>query len=65
VSYAEQDNEVVLRMSREDYVEMIRAIRQLARFKVKSPQRMLQLTTLAQRLNSGNPNYTSYQTGEK
>ena len=59
--YSEKDGQVILTMSREDYAETVRAIRQLARFKVNSPQRMLQLTLLAQRLNEGNPNYTPYQ----
>jgi hypothetical protein len=57
VSYSEENGQVVLTMSREDYDYFMLGQRWLIRNWNGSP-RMLDLVD---RLNSGNPNYRPYQ----
>jgi len=60
VSYSEQDGQVVLRMSREDY-EVIRAVVQNAADRCMLETNRNGYLILLNRLNEGNPNYTPYQ----
>jgi hypothetical protein len=61
VSYSEENGEVVLRMSREDYEELDGAVG-LAVAWAMTPERIWKMWD---RLNSGNPNYTPYQVETK
>jgi hypothetical protein len=59
--YSEQDGQVVLTMSKEDYDYLLA---NLIAFRVFTYQDD-KLRELLNRLNSGNPNYTPYQVEEK
>ena len=59
MSYSEENNQVVLRMSREDYNVLMGNLDAL---NVIAPDRDHE--EFVDRLNSGNPNYTPYPTGE-
>lgn len=64
MSYSEENGQVVLRMSREDYRKLNHCLdvaRLLQRSVSNSP---FSVEDLSDRLNAGNPNYTSYPTGE-
>ena len=61
MSYSEQDGQVILTMSREDYDIVLMALGAFTALtwnKGKDDGRMF---VLLNRLNSGNPNYTPYQ----
>jgi hypothetical protein len=63
MSFEERDGQVILTMSRYDYLFLKRLLyKELAeesRGEAESTKQFLN------RLNSGNPNYTPYQTGKK
>ena len=56
MSYREEDGQVVLTMSREDYDALMRTLAWQPKAAVDR-----NLVTLLNRLNEGNPNYTPYQ----
>ena len=62
MSYSEQDGQVVLTMSREDFDLISDYLKTLATFR---PGMWGRLRELLDRLNQGNPNYAPYQGGEK
>lgn len=62
MSYSEENGQVVLRMSREDYEIVLMALGAFTGMRGSSIAPML---ALMNRLNSGNPNYTPYQVEEK
>ena len=65
MSYSEENGEVVLRMSWEDYQMLLIVLGYATGGAIKDAwtpaSRMFELTN---RLNQGNPNYTPYQTGK-
>jgi hypothetical protein len=63
VSYSEENGQVILRMSREDYQTLliIMGYAMGGSFWVERNKAL----EFVNRLNSGNPNYTPYQVGEK
>jgi hypothetical protein len=69
MSYREENDQVILTMSREDYEIVMTILRQRLsperrfRFSVVNPSPMLceLVENLLNRLNSGNPHYTPYQ----
>ena len=72
MSYSEEKGQVVLTMSREDYGIVMRAlgsftapITAVALMSNKDGDALDRVFELVDRLNSGNPNYRPYQTGEK
>lgn len=67
MSYSEENGQVILRMSREDYEGLMTLIEREIDTTAR-PYRPITRTALIKflnRLNSGNPNYTSYQVGDK
>lgn len=71
--YSEQDGQVVLTMSKEDYeflfVQLTVAVTAIKLRRKSLPElmwaaRLKRATDFLNRLNSGNPHYTPYQTGE-
>ena len=66
MGYSEENGQVVLRMSREDYQMLLIVLGYATGGAIKEhwtpPNRMFELTN---RLNSGNPHYTPYQVEEK
>ena len=64
MSYSEENGQVVLRMSREDYDLLVYGFGMLIgkSFFGGNPRGLIEYFN---RLNSGNPNYTPYQVGEK
>ena len=66
MAYREESDQVVLTMSREDYQLLLMVLGYATGGAIKDAwtpaSRMFELTN---RLNSGNPNYTPYQVGEK
>lgn len=63
MSYREENGQVILTMSREDYHLLNIVIG--AAFRWSRGRKFCVMTLrLLNRLNSGNPNYTPYQTGE-
>ena len=67
MSYSEEGNEVVLRMSREDYELVLMALGgETARAYLERGTRDRHtVVSLLDRLNEGNPNYTPYKVAEK
>ena len=67
MSYSEQDGQVVLKMSREDY-DLVLKVFAMATVRAMSDKRpilsSLQVVELLNRLNQGNPNFTPYQVKE-
>ena len=68
MSYSEQDGQVKLTMSRDDY-DLVLKVFAMATVRAMTDKRpilgSLQVVELLNRLNQGNPNYTRYQVGEK
>jgi hypothetical protein len=67
MSYREENGQVVLTMSREDY-ERLLIIFGMASARVQIRPGLFGLDTILgvmNRLNSGNPNYTPYQVADK
>ena len=68
MSYSEQDGQVVLKMSREDY-DLVLKVFAMATVRAMTDKRpilsSLQVVRLLYRLNRGNPNFTPYRVGEK
>jgi hypothetical protein len=64
MSYSEENGQVILRMSREDYDQLIYGLGLLLgkSFFGGDPKALI---AFMNRLNSGNPNYTPYQVGDK
>ena len=64
MSYSEENGQVVLRMSPHDYDNLIYGLGMLLgkSFFGGDPKALI---VFMNRLNSGNPNYTPYKTGEK
>lgn len=60
MSYSEESNDVVLRMSRKDYDALMMNLGAMGIYSYEPHK----LHELLDRLNSGNPNYTPYQVGE-
>jgi hypothetical protein len=65
VSYSEQNGQVVLTMSKEDYAAIIFALGMSAGQSMKDGRDLTGHLALLNRLNEGNPDYTPYQVGEK
>jgi hypothetical protein len=72
VSYSEENGQVVLRMTREDYGIVMRALGSFtapiaapALFTNKNRDALDQVLSLVNRLNEGNPHYTPYQVEAK
>lgn len=65
MSYHEENNQVILTMSREDYSALLCELNLNREFSHPHGLIREQLDGLLNRLNSGNPNYTPYRTGEK
>lgn len=62
MSYSEENGQVVLRMSREDYEKLLLMLGAAFGRNIFEPYRMLEFVN---RLNEGNPNYMPYQVPEK
>ena len=65
MSYSEKDNLVILTMSRKDYDALLRVFGTACAGIFESEKSVDRMLALLDRLNSGNPNYRPYQTGEK
>jgi hypothetical protein len=65
VSYREENGQVILTMSREDYDYLLIALGIATGHAMKQGGRPDKCLAFVNRLNSGNPNYTPYQVGEK
>lgn len=72
MSYSEENGQVVLRMSREDYEALNRSLytrcslhSSLSRSAEVRLEELRELCEFLDRLNSGNPNYTPYRVEEK
>lgn len=69
MSYSEQDGQVILTMSREDYERILfrlgAACGVFAENETDICRAIEDDLALLNRLNQGNPNYTPYQTGGK
>lgn len=65
MSYSEQDGQVVLTMSREDYEVLLMALGSYTALHLARPWDLERVLAFVNRLNSGNPNYTPYQVEEK
>ena len=68
MSYSEQDGQVILTMSREDYELLLMAMGYATGAAAQSGTPILpwrKAFGLMDRLNQGNPHYAPYQTGEK
>ena len=64
MSYSEQDGQVVLKMSREDY-DKLALVLDLTRRLRFNDEPLSGFDEFLNRLNQGNPNYTPYRGGEK
>lgn len=64
MSYTLEGDEVVLRMSREDYEHLLFLIASAHGKMFDSWESRPRELAFMNRLNSGNPNYTPYRTGE-
>lgn len=66
MSYSEENGQVILTMSKEDFSRLIGMLGRATLPSVISggPQ-FDEIVEFLNRLNQGNPNYTPYQTGEK
>jgi hypothetical protein len=69
VSYREEDGQVILTMSREDYNKLLMtfalATMRGIEFRGEFPKAVENTLSLMNRLNDGNPNYTPYQVEKK
>jgi len=68
MSYREENGQVILTMSREDYKQLIVAfgyVADLAATDFSDPDGFPRFIALMNRLNEANPNYTSYQVEAK
>jgi hypothetical protein len=63
MTYSERDGQVVLRMSRYDYLFLRRVLS--AYLADESGRAAKSTKQFLNRLNSGNPHYTPYEVGEK
>lgn len=61
LSYSEQDGNVVLTMSREDYEGLLRVFARATVWAKTNHDKLEETVALLDRLNQGNPNYTPYQ----
>lgn len=61
MSYSEQDGQVVLTMSREDYDQLLLSIGALMILRMQYKDEIGKLFELVNRLNQGNPNFTPYK----
>jgi len=64
MSYSEQDGQVILTMSREDFETLSMSLGALMILRMDKKDEMARLFGVLNRLHEGNPNYTPYQTGE-
>lgn len=62
MSYSEENGQVVLRMTREDYDLLVQKLGFAAGFTFQPPEKIFELLN---RLNEGNPDYTPYQAEAK
>jgi hypothetical protein len=65
VSYSEENGQVVLRMSREDYSYLLFLLGGSVIVAVEKESLLPNLMAFTNRLNEGNPNYTPYQVPDK
>ena len=61
MSYSEENGQVVLRMSREDYDWLLMALGMATGLAARDSRDVTPWVAVVNRLNSGNPNYTPYQ----
>lgn len=66
MSYSEQNGQVVLTLSREDYNELLIVFAAATKLSLTGPMGNLiygcdQIISLLNRINQGNPNYTPYR----
>lgn len=61
MSYSEQNGQVTLTMSRDDWERIIFALGAVTGYAVKNGESIVPHLELMNRLNQGNPNYTPYQ----
>jgi hypothetical protein len=69
VSYREEDGQVILTLSREDYDELLIVFVAATKIILKGPNGNLiygtyQIVALLDRVNAGNPHYTPYRVEE-
>jgi len=65
MSYREQDGQVILTMSLDDYQWLLFALGAATAARYSHPDWKERMLGLMNRLNEGNPNYTPYQVKEK
>jgi len=65
MSYREENDQVILTMSREDFQHLLFALGEAAGCVRKFGGDLQGELAFLNRLNQGNPNYTPYQVGEK
>ncbi len=65
MAYSEENGQVVLRMSREDYELVLMALGAFTAITWKNGLNGHRVLEVLNRLNAGNPNYTPYQVPEK
>jgi len=68
MSYCEENGQVILTMSREDYDRMLMLLGHATGFNMRAVDPPFTLSAILEfmnRLNQGNPNYTPYQVEEK
>lgn len=61
MSYREENGQVVLTMSRDEYCELLFALGMLFAEKLRSGHAPTAVLDFMNRLNEGNPNYTPYE----
>ncbi len=65
MSYREENGQVVLTMSRQDYEMILMALGSFTAMIWKNGGEHVKVVSLLNRLNEGNPNYTPYQVEQK
>lgn len=65
MSYREENGQVILTMSQEDYSFLLTIFAVATGVSIRNGGKTGRLLNLLNRLNQGNPHYTPYQTGEK
>lgn len=65
MSYREENNQVILTMSREDYAQLIFVLGIATGHMLKEGEKIDGMLGFMNRLNEGNPHYTPYQVEAK
>jgi len=65
MSYREENEQVILSMSKEDYETVLAALASFTVLHLARPGHTERICALMNRLNSGNPHYTPYQVEER